>query len=277
MSNWKKIKIIIGVFVVILVTVLTIFFININNSTNKDNNKDQTIVNKLNMDDDFVKIIRITAEQNSDWSKLPLSKSFKKKYNSKYGILGKDDNYTYLSSDSYDSNKLEHKVVLNVDHEYKQEQYYIHYTVNENNELDDVEIVDKKLLYDEYGKEVIHRLDAGVGAIISLCAPYRLEYDPIQYYNVTDKYLEKWAGGFIPQQAIQGVIDIPEIEDKTDNIVYLKSDYPKLNEDESIIIGEGITRYFKVHYFVNEDMWLDDVEVEEVSKAEIDILLKSVK
>ncbi len=148
---------VLGIVGTILAILLIVLLININkfiNSNDANIQNEPVISDKLNMDDDFVMIIRATAERNSDWSKLPLSNGFKKKYNNKYGILGKDDNYTYLSSNSYDSNKLDNIVVLNVDHEYKQEYYYIYYTINENNELDDVEIIDKKLLYNENWEEV---------------------------------------------------------------------------------------------------------------------------
>lgn len=285
MSRWIKIKIIIGAIVGIFAILVIILLINISSFVNgkyeRTNISEEVISekqatsDKLNMDDDFVKIIKVTAEKNGNWDELPLSKAFKKKYNAENGILGKDDNYTYLSSDSYDSNKIEHIVVLNVDHNYKQEQYYIHYKVNDQNELDDVEIVDKKLLYDENGNEVIYKetMDgAYVSNIMLLAAPGRLEYDPFDYIYVTDNYLKKWSGGFIDYDISCGIEDVAGLEDKEQHLVYLYVVQDKFDENGNII-GDEWEKYFRVHYFVDSNMWLDDVEVEEISKEEIDRLL----
>ena len=274
MSNWKKIKIISIFVIVIVILSLVMLFNNKKNDINIYNNKTNENDIKLNMDDDFINIIYYTVKKNSDWTNLPLSNKFKNKYNPQNGILN-DDGITNISGGG-DSDKDKQIVVLNIFHNSKKEEYHIHYILNEQNELDDVEIVNKKLLYDENGKEVIEKANTSAGAIISLCAPYRLEYNPLDYYNVTENYIKKWGGGFIPQQAIQGVLDIPKLNDEVNNIVYIESEYPELDESESIIIGEGLKRYFRVHYFVDENMWLDDVEVEEVSKTEIDRLLASI-
>lgn len=285
MSEWTKIKIVIGIIGSIFVILVIALWINIsqfNNSkydqTNLNEKKISNIQvtdNKLNMNDDFVKIIKTTAEKNGNWDELPLSKEFKKKYNAKNGILGKDDNYTYLSSDSYNSNKIEHIVVLNVDHNYKQEQYYIHYMVNDQNELEDVEIVGKKLLYDENGNEVIYKetMDgAYVSNIMLLAAPGRLEYDPFDYIYVTNNYLNKWSGGFIDYDTSCGIENVTGLEDKEQHLVYLYVVQDKFDENGDII-GDEWEKYFRVHYFVDSNLWLDDVEVEEVSKEEIDRLL----
>ena len=99
MSNWKKIKIISLVVLLVVITLLVIIFVNNRNHFNTIPDSMKTESNRmLNMDDDFVKVVRMVAEKNSNWSQLPLSNNFNKKYNSQDGILGKDDNYTYLSA-----------------------------------------------------------------------------------------------------------------------------------------------------------------------------------
>ena len=205
MSIFKRIKIALITFCIILVSVIIVFVYNIYYSDTVNKNIENNITNSdkivLNMDDDFAQIITNTAKRNYDWTNLPLSESFKKKYNNRIGILGKDDDYTNLYGSNYMSNKEKQIVVLYVDHNYKQEEYYIHYTVNDKNELDDVEIVDKILRYDENGEEVIYKETmngAFISNIIQLAAPYRLEWDPFDYVYVTDHYKKKWGGGFIP-------------------------------------------------------------------------------
>ena len=283
MSKWTKIKIIIGAIVSAFVILIIVLLINISRFVNSKygqtnineqvkNNK-QIINTKMNMNDDFINIVYRTVKKNGDWNDLPLSKKFKKKYNAKNGVLN-DDKVTDIYGGG-NSDKEKQIVVLNIKHDAKDEEYYIHYTLNEDNELDDVEIVDKKLLYDENGNEVIYKETmngAFVSNIVLLAAPGRLEYNPFKYIYVTDNYLNKWSGGFIDYNISCGIEPITEIESKENHLVYLYVVQDKFDENGTII-GDEWEKYFKVHYFVDENMWLDDVEVEEVSKEEIDRLL----
>ena len=283
MSKWTKIKIIIGAIVSAFVILIIVLLINISRFVNSKygqtnineqvkNNK-QIINTKMNMNDDFINIVYRTVKKNGDWNDLPLSKKFKKKYNAKNGVLN-DDKVTDIYGGG-NSDKEKQIVVLNIKHDAKDEEYYIHYTLNEDNELDDVEIVDKKLLYDENGNEVIYKETmngAFVSNIVLLAAPGRLEYNPFKYIYVTDNYLNKWSGGFIDYNISCGIEPITEIESKENHLVYLYVVQDKFDENGTII-GDEWEKYFKVHYFVDENMWLDDVEVEEVSKEEIDKLL----
>lgn len=283
MSKWTKFKILIGVIVSIFVILVIVFLINISSFINNKyeqsskvqvvDNK-EVLDNKLDIYDNIAEIVRQTAVKNGKWEDLPLSKTFKKKYNSKDGILA-DDNYTKLTWSLSGTDTQRQIVTLIVFHNSKKEYYYIHYTLNENNELDDVEIVDKKLLYDENGNEVIYKetMDgAFVSNIVLLAAPGRLEYDPFKYIYVTDNYLNKWSGGFIDYNISCGIEDISGLEDKEHQLVYLYVVQDKFDENGAII-GDEWEKYYKVHYFVDNNFWLDDVEVEEVSKEEIGRLL----
>ena len=206
---------------------------------------------------------------------MPLSKNFKKKYKIEEGIFI-DDNYTHcgiFNDSSFD--KLNQIVCYNVWHNYQGEWYYVHYILNNDNELDDVEIVDKKLLYDENGNEVIYKetMDgAYVSNIMLLAAPGRLEYDPFDYIYVTDNYLNKWSDGFIDYDTSCGIDDVAGLEDKEQHLVYLYVIQDKFDENGNII-GNEWEKYFRVHYFVDSNMWLDDVEVKEISEEEINKLL----
>ena len=279
MSKWTKLKIIIGTIVSIFVILVIALLINISHFVNgkyeqPNMNNKQTVDNKLNIDDDIAEIVRQTAVKNNKWDDLPLSKKFKKKYNSKDGILV-NDNYTKLSWSLSGTDIQQQIITLIVFHNFKKEYYYIHYTLNTNNELDDVEIVDKKLLYDENGNEVIYKetMDGAFASnIVLLAAPGHLEYNPFDYIFVTDNYLNKWSGGFIDYNISCGIEPISGIESKENHLVYLYVVQDKFDENGTII-GDEWEKYFKVHYFVDENMWLDDVEVEEVSKEEIDKLL----
>lgn len=277
MSNWKKIKIISLVVLLVVITLLVIIFVNNRNHFNNIPDSMKTESNRmLNMDNDFINIVYFTAKKNSDWTNLPLSNKFRNKYNPQNGILN-DDEITNISGGG-DSDKDKQIVVLNIFHNSKKEEYHIHYILNEQNELDDVEIVNKKLLYDENGKEVIEKetMDGAFDSnIVLLAAPDRLEYNPFDYVYVTENYLKKWRPGFIDYDISCGIEPISGLENKEKQIVYLYVVQDKFDENGTII-GDEWEKYFRIHYFVDENMYLDDVEVEEVSKDEIDRLLASI-
>ena len=191
-----------------------------------------------------------------------------------------------MSSNSYESNEINQIVVLNVDHEYKQEYYYVYYTLNENNELDDVEIVDKKLLYDENGNKIIHKESISEenyeDVLIKLADPYNINHAELEtdFYNLTENYIDKWSGGFVNSRGFDyySRYIIKELSSFKKRIVYIKCEYPKFDNNGDIIdIDEDLTLYYKVKFFMNTDLWLDDVEVEEVSKKEVDRLLNEKK
>lgn len=284
MSRWTKIKIVIGAMVSVFVILIIVLLINIsrfvNNkyeqpSTNQQKTNEKQSLNKMNMNDDFVNIIYRTVKKNGDWSDLPLSKKFKKKYSVKNGILN-DDKITDIYGGG-NSDKEKQIVVLNIKHGMKDEEYYIHYILSENNELDDVEIVDKRLLYDENGNEVIYKVsmdkDNYEFNISRLAYPFGADRDPRDYINMTNKYIDNYYNGFIQIPVADRITALPmtKISNYNNKIVYLEVEYCIYNGDD---IGDWYGPiYYRVNYTTDVNMWLDDVEVEEVSKEEIDRLL----
>ena len=97
MSIFKRIKIVLIIFCIINVCVLIVFIYNIYYSDTVNNNIENTVIESektiLNMDDDTLKILYEVAQKNGNWANLPLSNSFKSKYNPSDGIF-KDVSYT---------------------------------------------------------------------------------------------------------------------------------------------------------------------------------------
>lgn len=290
MSKWTKIRIVFGITGSIFAILVVVLVVNIGSYVNRKYEQtkleqvvnDKNTDNKLNMDDDFINIVYRTIKINSNWSNLPLSKNFKKKFNAKNGIL--NDNTITDIYGGINSNKEKQIVVLNIKHGLKDEEYYIHYTVNENNELDDVEIVDKKLLYDENGNKIIYKESISEenyeDVLIKLADPYNINHAELEidFYNLTENYISKWSGGFVNSRGFDyySRYIIKELSSFKKRIVYMKCEYPKFDNNGDIIdIDEELTLYYKVKFFMNTDLWLDDVEVEEVSKEEIDMLLNA--
>lgn len=290
MSRWIKIRIIIGVIVSIFIVLVIILLINISyfvNNRYEQQSKEQVDGKKvvLDIEDNIAEIVRQTALKDNMWNDLPLSKTFKKKYNSKDGILV-NDNYTKLTWSLSGTDTQQQIVTLIVFHNSKKEYYYVHYTLNENNELDDVEIVDKKLLYDESGNKVIYKESITEenyeDILIKLADPYNINHaEPeTDFFNLTENYMNKWSGGFVDNRGFDyySRYIIKELSSFKKRIVYMKCEYPKFDKNGDIIdIDEELTLYYKVKFFMNTDLWLDDVEVEEVSKKEVDRLLNEKK
>lgn len=290
MSRWIKIRIIIGVIVSIFIVLVIILLINISyfvNNRYEQQSKEQVDGKKvvLDIEDNIAEIVRQTALKDNMWNDLPLSKTFKKKYNSKDGILV-NDNYTKLTWSLSGTDTQQQIVTLIVFHNSKKEYYYVHYTLNENNELDDVEIVDKKLLYDESGNKVIYKESITEenyeDILIKLADPYNINHaEPeTDFFNLTENYMNKWSGGFVDNRGFDyySRYIMKEISDFVGRIAYMKCEYPKFDDNGEIIeIDKELTLYYKVKFYINEDMWLDDLEVEEISKEEIDRLLNEKK
>ena len=261
----------------LILFLLLVFALSVwNNVVTNNNNTNNT---HLSMLDEPGEVVWITACPNSDWSELPLSQQFKRKFNPKKGILNDES----IKKVVYDItvNKEEQIVVLTVIDNLKEDEFYVHYILNNKNELDDIEIVKHKLSYDENGKEVIYKRTMNeINYILnleSLADPSRHWEDIFQYINVTDNYKKKHSSGFVSSRgfyyySIQGIEEICDFENK---IVYLKCEYPVVDENGWAIepVDEGLTLYYRIHYTTNEKRWLDDIEVEIVSDEEINRLL----
>lgn len=265
-------------FVLLIFTVLNLFGILYENNNRK--------MIKWNMIDSPGEVVCRTARPNSDWSELPLSKAFKKKYTPQKGILNDETIKEVVYDMTVD--KDSQVIVLTVIDNRKQDEFYVHYLLNDKNELDDIEIIKHKLSYDENGKEIIYKRTMNEinykGNLQGLADIGRLEYDIFEYISVTDNYKTKFAGGFVNSRGFEyySISTIDELCSFNDKIVYLKCEYPKVDDEGNIIdlidpTDHNLTLYYCIHFYVNEKNWLDDIDVNEVSKEEIDILLSKKK
>ena len=282
MKTNKKVKLILVLLASVLMTLVVLLIVNIMRIVNIEKDYSSMNKQKLNMDENYCEVVRSVAIPNYDWSILPLSKKFRKKFSRKKGILNdesiKEVGYYYTSS------KEEQLVQLVVIDGLKEDEYYVHYFLNDQNELDDIEIVKHKLSYDENGKEIIYKTTMNeinyIGNITQLAAPWRgtTYIDFFDYINTTEKYEKKYRGGFVSSKGFEvfSIQEIKELCSFVDKIVYIKCEYPKYEGDDIIGMDDDLTSYYKVHYYTNEKNWLDDVDVVEMSKEEIDSLLANI-
>ena len=288
MSVFKRIRIALIIFCIIIACMLIAFIYNIYYSDTANNNVENNVAKSektiLNMEDNTLDILYEVAQKNGNWANLPLANSFKSKYNPSDGIF-KDVSYSRCGIYSDSSfNKIKKLACYNVKTDLKKEEYYVHYIVNGKNELDDVEIVDKILRYDENGKEVIYKknitADNYKDALIKLADPYNISHyeSETDYFNLTENYMKKWSGGFVNSRGFDyySKYVVNELSSFEDRIVYMKCEYPKFDDNGDIVKLENksLTLYYRIRFYLNNDMWLDDVEIDEISKEEIEKLIK---
>lgn len=260
----KRRYLLIGLIIILLFIVFGL--ITVFKTIKVSENKNTTM--KLNMDDNFCEIVREVAKINGNWENLPLSKEFKKKFNSKTGIL-QDDKITYLSwsTDNYDKEKQ--IVCLIVDHKDKSENYYIHYLLNDKNELDDVELIKKdfRIEYDEHGNEVDNDIEE--------YDPIALESDEFEDFvkrfcnepnNAGDFSPRLWEWTLLSDNFIKKIKDSPFGVEYDDNPVLRTKVLDGTSYDDRIAYveidnGEKKER-FKIIFVITEDGIFDDFEVE---------------
>ena len=135
-----------------------------------------------------------------EYNEMPLSEKFKKKYPSLDSFIkGK---CTGESSDSlfdeYDKNSNIMTIRYKTGKGFEEIGYKLHYVINDKNELDDIEILDSRVVIDEDGHypkyEKYHYFyDDPIVATDILCFPYRMDRDG-DYYRifVTKDFEEKF-------------------------------------------------------------------------------------
>ena len=213
------------------------------------------------------------AKKNNDWSRLPLSKKFRKEYNSKDGILGK------VEFDTIELNHFkegEKSYIGGTNHLYlkngKQEMVYFYapkYTYTPElfdiDYLDDVELIGPIYVSDENGKEMDFRFPfIDDYKIENLRRVVRGEaYNAENSVAVTDKFHKKYPfflDLFIHYSPLSyNRIEFLEKESDLDNNI-------AIFEVNSIL--ECKRRKYEVKLIFDDKMYLDDAEVKLVKEED---------
>ena len=261
---------------------LTFFLINIDKISQININK----VNKYEIDpkmheyyiNDEVgrdKLILEVAKKNNDWSNLPLSENFRKKYNEKDGIFGK------LKFDSIDLNyyKEGEKSYIGGTHHLrlkdgKQEIIYLIYGKHTEKKdfteiplLDDVDLFGPIYLTDKNGKEVDYRLpftdDLKESNLNKLARGDVYTFYSESSVAVSERFHKKYPfflDLFIHYSPLSfNRITFLEKESDLDNNI-------AIFEVDSVL--ECKKRKYKVKLILDKRLYLDEAEVELIKEAE---------
>ena len=152
-------KIIKSVFVLLVLIILVGIYVlsqRINNSTYKlkeDEERTSVFEEFHNNEYFYDELIQTVIKRNIDWNTLPLTDNFKNKFKKDiFNIRLKNDYVYYLA---YPPDRNKQKQIVSIDTiENSGERWLrkIHYICNEKYELDDMELIDEKLLVDSQGE-----------------------------------------------------------------------------------------------------------------------------
>lgn len=207
------IKLILPIFVLVIILGIYIFYRNVSNnvisttnSVNRDIESDKHY---------FEKLILTVVRHKANYDTLPLTKNFKQKF--KDGVfeikIGDDINAGYEDSFPYTSDREKCTMWLWT-FETNNETWFrkIHYIYNENYELDDLELIEKRLIMDANG--------------------YGPRYDRIYVYGNSD-YESRNIIGFLFEPFTKSRYD------KFDTTKHFKEKFPEVERNEPIKIDRS--------------------------------------
>ena len=196
---------------------------------------------------------------------LPLSGNFINKYKTIHDIFKRSGKISHIFENNYfDSYNEDMENIITVTYktgnDYEEIAYQLHYIINDNNELDDIEILDSRVYRNadgDYLKYVRYEYyyDNPVGANWALCYPYvrvdkNRDYDRVY---VTENFIKKF-----PNYLTTGITG------DTDYIMFGEH-YQDENDDKvcyAEFLGLEWIKTYKLTYDIDEKGYVDDVEVE---------------
>ena len=234
-----------------------------------DDNYHQKKINEYYLDDGWLEIGYELAKKNNDWSELPVSKNFIKKYNQKDGILGKVkfDNVEYRPyADTDKSWYFKDYYTYFVITQGKRKVAYLYYLIREEgygNWVDDIEILDVFEIVDKDGNE--KKVTRPFNEKYFLDNIYSLTRGNVEELGVavSDKFHKKYPfflDLFIHYSPLSfnRITFLGKESDLDNNIAIFEVD--------SVL--ECKKRKYKVKLILDKKLYLDEAEVELIKEAE---------
>lgn len=230
------------------------------NRINKQEKTNETIDNNV-IYDNWGKAIYELLNKTYKWDSFPMSETFNNKYKSPRDIVKGTVVSLYSDNDSlFDiDDDLKNKsliVTVKTGDGLEQIAYLLKYTINTNNELDDLVVVDKKVIENVDGSYPLYDsfhyyLDEPITVTYRLVFPESCDsnykvYVTENFENKFNDYLEK------------GIID----DDKYLIFGDVKQDESDKNINYVEFLDIDVTKYYKVIYEINADGYINDATIE---------------
>ena len=269
-----KLKLVVAIVVVILLFALTRACSNYFMDRIREGINDETkvtISNELKSEyaKDWISSICDFLKGNIIYEDFPLSDNFRKKYKTVNDIIkGKVMGTIEANSEIFDINEDYNKHIMGIGvktgNGFEEIIYQLHYIINENNELDDIEILDSRVYEDENGSylhydKFHYYYDDPVIATDILCFPYRNDFDGDPYrIFVTKEFKKKFP-------------DCQDDKDLNDGIVgdndYLicgevtqDAEYPNICYAEFLDVD--YTKIYKITFDILNNGYINDAKIE---------------
>ena len=200
--NNKKRNIIIGI---VLVCILAIFgIINLTKSIQvamKRNKRIELRKQKYEADEFYIeKVIGEVLNRDADYDRLPLSDNFIKKYKGKDIIEYEEGQECFFQNDMCYYNKDKNICSIRVSYPVqpdsyigKEEEVRLKYLIDEFYELDDIEILNHRVLRDEYGDYMYYDMFEKTRGMLSLLlCPWAINDTSNDHLDVSDDFKRKY-------------------------------------------------------------------------------------
>lgn len=238
----------------------------INNSTTISNQNIKSTESNKTINNDIIyenwgKAIYELLNKTYKWDEFPLSETFKNKYKSARDIvkgtvvsLYSDNESLFTIDESIKDQTL--IITSKTGDGLEQIAYLIKYTINANNELDDLEIIDKKVIENIDGSYPVYDsfhyyIDDPITVTYRLVFPESCDYN---YKVFVTKNFENKFNNYLGK----GIID--------DDKYLIFGDVKQDERDKNICYAEfldvNITKYYKIIYEINPDGYINDATIE---------------
>lgn len=209
--------------------------------------------------------------EDIDFDEFPLSINFRNKYKTIQDIFGRSGKEKYIFEnfyfDSYDesmSNII--TIIYKTENGFEEIAYQLHYIINENNELDDIEILKSRVYREEdghYPKYTYYRTynQNSIAALFCLTIPKRSWDDGAVTY-LTDNYINHHKDykteSIIPWKDWL-YLDESTVkqDDENDRIWYVE------------VVNTKEVRKYKIEFIIDENDYVDDYIIEEIERREV--------
>lgn len=265
--------------IIIIITLIGIALLIVTRSCSRviENNIRQYIKNDekptneylIKYKDDWINLIAFLLQGKIDFKDFPLSKNFLNKYNVandvlKGKVMGTHDAIAQTFDITEDIEKHIMTIGVKTGNGFEEVAYQLHYVINEKNELDDIEILDSKVIEDEngefiqYDKYILYDDDKRLSTYILVFPQSTTGHTKVY---VTDKFKAKFSN-----YESEGIL-----EDK-DYLIYGEVTQDKENEEMCYVecLDIEYTKIYKITYIIDEKGYIDDAEIElyETKKTE---------
>ena len=272
MNNNKRKYIIIGLIVVCILVIFGIFKLVKNVQVSVERNKRIELGKQKYDSDEFYieKVIGEVLNRDVDYDKLPLSDNFIKKYKGKDIIEYEEGQTCYFQNDMCYYNKEKAICSVHIDHPYdievyhcKDEEIRIKYCINEYYELDDIEVLNRRVTYDEYGDHVYYDMYNNMsGLLYMITNPFKINDCENSVIDVSSEFKEKYPNYLTKSILATGRYKYAVIENIYDTDNEFDFNVKTLDFDK--------TRYYKATMIPNKEHeeQLDDVIFEFIREEE---------